>query len=255
MNKSSARTMEILSYLADKKTDGAGISEISRNLDIPKSCVSDILHTMFAYDFIQYANEDLKKYKLGVRTFQIGLTALNDLNILQLSKQFTMNLHKKTNMTVLLAIENNNQVIYIDKIEENVPYRISIDIGDVKPMHLTGVGKAILAAYTDNEIMRKLGDGCYTSHTPKSISTYYSLIKNINNVRNKGYAIENFEENNYIFGIAAPIFDRYNKICGAIEIAMIHADYEKSDIDNIAQNVLNTANEISKILGSQRNKY
>jgi len=255
MNKSSARTMEILTYLSDCHTNGAGISDISRKLNIPKSCVSDIAYTMLAYNFLQYANEDLKTFKLGVKALQIGITSLNNLNILQVSKQYLSALNKSTNMTALLAIENNDQVIYIDKIEDNVPYRVSIDIGDVKPMHLTGVGKAILAAYSNNDIMQKLGDGCYISHTPKSISTYYSLINILETVRNKGYAIENFEENKYIFGIAAPVFDRNNKICGAIEIAMIQTDYEKSDMDAITASVISTAGEISKILGSNKNKY
>jgi len=256
MNKASARTVDILEYLSKLSDYGAGISEISRELNIPKSSVSDIIYTLLNKNFVQYDNEKLKTFKIGLKIIQIGFSSIQQIDVLQIARPYIEQLNKLINLSVFLAVENNNQVVYVDKIENDTPIHFSIKTGSAFPMHLTGVGKAILAAHTDEEVLSIMGDGCYPVRTENSISTHYGLMREIIKIRNQGYAVENFEENDYIYSIAAPIYDNINRVCAAISVFVLGADLGSVNIENIIDNVKQTAIKISSIMGySKKTTY
>lgn len=101
------------------------------------------------------------------------------------------------NQTVHLVVEDNEEVLYIDKHDpsgnEN---RLSSKIGKTAPMYVTAVGKAILATKSNEEIRaiwNKTDIQPFTKHTITSLDAF---MMEIEKVRQKGYAIDN-EENEY----------------------------------------------------------
>lgn len=252
MNKTVSRTAKILDYISKVTSGGVGISSISRDLQIPKSSAFDILHTLLDEDFIQYDNEQLRTFKLGLKALHIGFAAVDRLNILQVAKKDMTALYEATKHTVYLAVENNGYVIYVDKLELPGPVQFSTGIGTIKLLHLTGVGKAILAAYNDIEIKDIMTEGCYEVHTPNSIPTYFRLSKEIEEIRSRGYAIENFEDNNFTYSIAAPIYGMNERVCAAVCVSILNTNVENVDTEEIADLVVKTALNISRKMGSNR---
>lgn len=80
MNNSALRTILILEYVANSKKP-PGISELSRELDIPKSSVFDIVHILLEKGFLENDNEELKTFKIGLRVFQIGSVYINNTGL------------------------------------------------------------------------------------------------------------------------------------------------------------------------------
>ena len=250
MNKAAIKTLEILEYLSALPQGGAGISEISRALDLPKSSVSEILYTLLYKDYVQYDNEPMKTFRLGLKAAQLGFSVIGRMDVLKAAHPMLEQLHTETGYTVLLTVENNGRALIIDKLEQRSAVQLSAVVGSAYPMHLTAAGKAILAMHTWEEVLSIVGEGCYEVRTVHSISNQYSLQTALAKVREQGYAEENLEENEYTCSIAAPIFDHSGKVCAAVSVSLLASDCEKTDFDCLIGKVLRCAKHISAAMGA-----
>ena len=254
MNKSAARAVEILEYLASAERGGrpAGISEISRDLDIPKSSVFDCVYTLLEKGFLQCVGENQKNFSLGLKAAQLGFSAMRQFDIARIAAEELTALREKTGQTVLLCAERGGSLIVISKTRESGPVRFAVTVGSELPFHMTAAGKAILAAMPDEDWKRLIGTGCYSTHTANSISNAFLLERELKKIRRDGYAVENYEENNSTFAVAAPIYDYNDNVTAAVSVSLFRVDAEQTDISALAQAVTESALRISAQMRSEK---
>ena len=82
MNRTTERSMAILQLIANSE-NGITLQEISRQMDIAKSSASVIVHTLRELNYIKTAENNDKKYVLGVETFTLGMKYLNELSFVK----------------------------------------------------------------------------------------------------------------------------------------------------------------------------
>jgi DNA-binding IclR family transcriptional regulator len=86
-------------------------------------------------------------------------------------------------------------------------------------MHCTSVGKAILAHLPSSVVHDILERKGLPVHTDKTITEKDEFLKELSQVRQKGFALD-LEENEYgITCIAVPIFDHLGKVIAAVSIS------------------------------------
>ncbi len=256
MNKTVERTVQILEYLARaSKNGGVGISAVSREFDIPKSSVSDILYSLLELGFIEYENEMMKTFKLGEGAVRFGLGALEQYDLKNIIHPELIKLHKQTGYTAFAGIRTDSDVTYIDKVEGASAIRFAIGAGSTRPLHLTAIGKALLAGFDNDSVIDIMGDSCYVTHTSNSICNVRRLLREMDKVRKNGYALENFEDNDYTYSIAAPIFDIKNKVCAAVCISLLASDITEEQIAELTHTVSSAAKRISESLGCTKYGY
>ncbi|WVX78856.1 IclR family transcriptional regulator C-terminal domain-containing protein [Niallia oryzisoli] len=124
----------------------------------------------------------------------------------------------KTGETVHMAVQENNWVSYISKIEPKKSVKIQTTIGSYKPVHCTGLGKMLLAGSLDkeNNHIYQLPLDKYTENT---ITDHEQLIRELMKSEKQGYAIDNEEFEIGLYCIAAPIKDSVGQTIAAISIA------------------------------------
>lgn len=247
---SVVKTMALLETLS--KTEELGVTEISRIVGSSKSTVYRFLNTLVQLGYVRQ-NTETEKYSLTLRTFQVGVHALNRLDLYKAALPFMKDLAVKTEETIHLASIENGRVFYVDKIESTQALKVAMSSAQgrfVSSIH-SAVGKAILSWQGADEQEKIIDNADWNPATPHSVRTKEDLYNDINQSRSNGYSLDWEENEKGVRCIAAPIFDDRNIVCAALSISGPSIRMSKKHvIDELAPLVMHAATEISRSLGS-----
>jgi DNA-binding IclR family transcriptional regulator len=249
LNRTLLRTIEILDVLGKRK-EGYTLIEITEMIQAPKSSVFDILKTLVYTKMVEEDTSYHKiRYKIGLQAFLIGSHYVNDIDIIQVAKEYLIPLATRMHATTFMAVMSDAMVTYIYKYESSNSIITTANIGTRRQLHSAALGKAMLAfsdETTIREAIQKIKFEPYTKYTITSVEIYVDELKEI---RKNGYAKDNRENAIHQIACAAPIFNYQGVVIAAISCVGM---YEKEiDLDILGEIVKNEANKISKELGYQ----
>lgn len=197
--------------------DELGVTELSKKLKLHKNNVFRILATLQSRNYIEQ-NKANDNYRLGVRCLELGQTFIHQRGMLKQAKPVLHELSDKTGETSYVSILRGDEVVYLDSVEPTATVRVVSRLGLHMPTHATAAGKALVAFESEEELRKRFGEELkvYTRHT---FRTYEDLLRDIEKVRERGYAtdLEEFEEG--LRCIAAPIRDYTRKVIGALSVS------------------------------------
>ncbi|WHX98365.1 IclR family transcriptional regulator [Neobacillus sp. DY30] len=245
--KSVSRALDIIAIVGLKK-GGLGVTEIANQIDINKSSVFRILSTLVQYGYIEQ-NPETGKYKLGYKFLDISSKLLESIDLRSEAKPFLQELENKTNEVIHLVVYDQGEVVYIEKLEGNETLRTHSKVGKRAPMHSTSVGKAILSHLPENDVLSILDRKGMPCHTDYTITTPEEFLHELNQIRQRGYALD-LEENEYgITCIAAPVFDHLGKVVGAVSISGPTTRMNTERLNQLGPLMIQTGKQISARLG------
>jgi DNA-binding IclR family transcriptional regulator len=218
VNKSASRAMDVLDLVAERR-ELLTITEIGRILEIPKSTAFELVHALVEKGYLEIDKYKQKTFKLGLKAFQTGIAYLEKTDFFREIRPLLEGLMEQSRETVFLVQEASGKVVYVDKVESTASVKTSSILGSTNPMHCTGVGKALLAAYGRErvkEIITRIG---LASKTPYSFTNFEQLMAELDATRARGYSIDNRESELEIFCVAAPVYDMTGNPIAAISIA------------------------------------
>nr|WP_264760943.1 IclR family transcriptional regulator [Aneurinibacillus migulanus] len=145
---------------------------------------------------------------------------------------------------------DRREVVYIAWIAARGVSTVNVTISPRLPAHAIAIGKSLLAFQPKerlNEILFGTELQPYTAQTKTQI---LKLQQELNEIRERGYAVSNEEFESGIHSIAAPIFDRDGAAIAAVNIAAPVATFTEEFIkQTVIPAVRNVANEISVFSG------
>ena len=253
INKSAARTIDIIELLSKKGTP-LTLTEISKALGIPKTSAFDIIYTLLEKNILEYESEKFKTLQIGLKQFEITLLALGKTDLHRVARPYLDQLLEKTGETIHLAVENNGAVVYLDKAEGASAVRFAAELGTRRPIYCTGLGKSILAAHTDAKVREIVKRNRLTPITENTITNYNELLEELEATRERGYAIDNQECVKDIFCVAAPIYGTSDKPIAAISIATSASSMDGEKLEKLGVLIPETALIISRKLGFPRDQ-
>lgn len=244
--QSVTRAMKILEHLASAGV-GQGVTAVAEAVGLNKSTCFGLIHTL---QVLGYIVQDKKTgcYGLGMKNYQLGQAYSEQLDLRRLAQPHLQELSKLALETVHLAIREGLHAVYIDKIEGPHAMRISSQLGQRVKMHCAGVGKAILAHYSDEELGQAMGKelAAYTSNT---ITDLDALRKALADIKRKGLAMDNQEVELGLCCLAAPILDISGTAIAAISISGPTTRLNKKRIQELTPHLKNAVADISRQLG------
>lgn len=244
MNTAIKRAMEVLEYLSTEcDANGDGVSAISRQLGIPKSSAFNVLESLTELGYVEYTAN--KRYRIGCKAEYLGFQVIEKHSLSSVTRRHLEWLSKQTGFTVLSGIAFGSNLIITDQLPAMRGMSVSGGIGTMKPIHISALGKAILSCYSDEEIAGIIGSACFVSYTRNSITNMNRLLKNMHQIRKSGFAVNNFEEDDYIYGIAAPVFDAGGRVCEAVGVSAFLPEIRQIDLQELAGLVTECAAAIS----------
>lgn len=246
MNNTVMRALDILELISKSDTP-LSITNISSSLNIPKSSTFDIVHTLSDRGFIEPSEENDKLFRIGLQAYQIGMAYTTNVSLFKISHPILENLKECLNETAYLAVENKGYITYLDKVESDSPIRSTCTVGARNFMHITGLGKAILAGYPDDKVY-KLTKGKFITRTPNTIRSLKQLRIELKEIRSRGYSIDNGEDISIVRCVAAPIRNGSGEVIAAISVSML-SDSFPSKKALAAEEVVKSAMLISAKMG------
>jgi len=224
------------------------LKDIADKLSIDKSTIHRFLKTLLKYNFVKM-NPSNKKYSLGLKFLNIATKIIDSIDIRNIAHPYLIDLEEYSNETIHLTTFDGKRVVYIDKIESIKPIRMYSRIGNIAPINCTAAGKAILAFQKESVINSIIQDLDFIPVTKNTITDKKKFMKDLEDVINKGFAVDNSEHEENICCIAAPIRDYSREVKYAVSISAIKTRMDLSELITFKDILIDKANRISKELG------
>jgi IclR family acetate operon transcriptional repressor len=245
--KSLVKALNILEVLADEEGPYT-LTQLSRRLDLHVSTVHRLLVNLVRHGFVE---EDAVSggYQLSFRVLRMGLRVLDRLEFRRVATSLLRELNSRTKETVHLAILQEGRSISIEKFDSPQPVGLEARLGGVMPLHCSGVGKTLLAYQGEdllNQIVQSPGLTRMTAHT---ITGLPQLRKELERIREQGYALDQEEAVDGLRCVAGPVFTHTGQIVAAFSVAGPATRLTPARVPEIAQLVRETSQQISYRLG------
>jgi DNA-binding IclR family transcriptional regulator len=237
------KAFKILQTISDSPT-GLGVSELSKRLNMGKSTVHGItmgLETLgvLVRDPIQ------KKFNLGFTLLELSRRAYARIELRDVARRPMERLMEKAGETVFLGIMNGDHVTILDMVESHNEMKITSPPGTRLPLLAGATGKVFLAQLEEKkakEIIQRMG---LLRFTAKSIFDQKKFLKEVEEARKRGYAIDDEEYMLGVRAIAAPI-QTASPSLAAIWVVGFTSNLNDQKMERVILEIGNTAKEISQ---------
>jgi len=239
------RVVLILSIFERSSCEALTAGQISVCSGIPRSSVHRILQQLVTARWLM-RHED--GYALGLRMFEIGSLVAHRNRITSAARPFIHELAERTGQVVHLAVLDQQDVVYLDKVGSAAADRafagtLPSRIGGRLPAHCTAAGKALLAFSPPAAVSEYLATGL-RRRTAASLATPAALGAAIAGIRDSGYATERDEVVPGVACVAAPIRN-FDEVVAAVSVCGPRDQMRARDLPSL---VMWTAAEISRSL-------
>lgn len=229
------------------------VSEIGAKTGLHRSTAHRILMALEYNDLIKQ-NPSTGKYHLGIKLFKLGHQAVSQLNLREICRPFLSRLMNDTKETIHLAVLDDDQVLYLDKVEGPHALRMPSRVGRYIPTYCTSLGKAMLSCLDDQEVKSILRRQTLKPHTENTVKNVNQLLADLGSVRKRGYAVDNEEIEIGLRCVGAPLRDYTGGMVGAISVAAPSARLSEKNTPVIGRMVIAIAAGISQKLGFEKPK-
>lgn len=215
-HKPTLRVLDILQSLASTEDEGLTLTEIATQIQVSKSTIVPILHTLRDHKFIEQKNDG--RYILGINMFLIGSASQKNITVLNIFKAEMKKIVAQTVEVCQLGVLVDGDVLYLAKEDSPEPIRLVSFVGKRLPAYCTAIGKALLSDYTYKELSELYPDPLRPL-TEKTCTDLKKLYEEYTQSKQDGYFKEEGECSLDLNCFALPI--RYNnKNIAAISVSI-----------------------------------
>ncbi|MDD2597718.1 MAG: IclR family transcriptional regulator [Kiritimatiellae bacterium] len=210
------RTLDLLEYLS-QRPEGITLSQIARDLKIPKNTTYRMLNTLCARGYV-LRNEAELNYKLTRRVGTLVYSSAQDGSLIEKALPPMRKLRDQVKETVVISILDQHEGIVLEQIPGVHPFRFVCDPGTRQTLYTSASTKAILANLTDDELEPILKNIVYKRFTDNTIISETAFRKELAATKKRGYGSDCAEALHGVHCVAAPIFNRQGAPIAAITV-------------------------------------
>ncbi|NRA40557.1 MAG: IclR family transcriptional regulator [Planctomycetes bacterium] len=243
------KSISVLECIANSE-EQLGVSEIVRRTRLSKNMVFRICQTLVQQGWIE-SHDPGPRYSLTLKPFQLFSKPLEHSNLNELCITPMKALRQKTGETVYLSVRDKNMAVNIVVFAGSNTLHVAGTVGSSYDLHACAQGK-IQLAFSDNP-QDDLRNITLKKHTEKTITSKKSLQKELQNIRQQGYAVNDEELGRGLIGCAAPVFDHYHSCIAAVGLFATSTNTNIKYIhETLSKLVCKSAQEISERLGHKQ---
>lgn len=225
-----------------------GPTELARLTGIDRSAVHRILTTLARERFVERVDAT-GAYTLGLGLAALGLAASSHLDLRKVARPHMEALFARFSETVNLAVLDDDAVLYVDMIETHRGLRMAASVATRDSLVTTALGKAMLACLPPQRAAALVARQSFVPRTPKSTRFPDELLRSLDEIRARGYAIDDEENELGACCLGAPIFGPEHEVIGAVSVSVPKVRLDERRQHELATYVVRTASDISQALG------
>ncbi|GKV70494.1 HTH-type transcriptional regulator KipR [Sporosarcina sp. NCCP-2716] len=244
-NKTVVRSLDILNLFVEHPA--LTFQEIIELSGVPKSSVYRMLTSLEEMKFLEKGADT--RYRLGLLFLQYGSLVSKRLDLRQVAYPIMERLHAETKEAINLIVRQDDEAIYVEKIDRFQKVRLYTAIGRSSPLYAGACSRVILSHLSDAFITEYFEREEFQQYANGTMTDPALLWKTIQETRETGYTLSHSELENHTSALAAPIFNFNGDILAGISIAGIEANYQPEQVELLIPKVKGAALEISRQLG------
>ncbi|HVT99027.1 MAG TPA: IclR family transcriptional regulator [Acidobacteriaceae bacterium] len=241
------RAVSVLDLLGESEGP-LGLADVCERMDLHKSTAHRALMVLERCGLIERTPEN--RFRLGLKLYELGTRAVEQIDLRARVHPWFRRLSAQVGETVHLGVLQKTSVVYLDKVEpNNRRVWLSSRIGTSNPVYCTAMGKAMMAFLPEEmatEIMAKIR---FVRYTHRTLMTPEALMRSLERVRRRGYAIDDEEVEEGVRCIGAPILNEAGQPMAAVSVSGPTSRITQQSVPGIAEHLMRCCREISASLG------
>lgn len=201
--KSAGRTLDLFETFSNLKTS-LTLTDLSRQLEWPASSCFALVRTLESRGYIYEVSTRRGFYPTRRMLDCTKVIGEND-PIAEMANEVLTQLRDSTNETVILGRLQSNRVVYLSVIEPAQSIRYSARAGDLKPIHASAMGKALLGSLPRPALEKVLDSMELNRITPATITNRKKLVAHLEEGQARGWQLTRSENVSDVMAVAKPI--------------------------------------------------
>jgi IclR family acetate operon transcriptional repressor len=243
------RAMTLLRRLSDSA--GMTLSELAAAEGESPATVYRVLVTLQTHGIVE-SEEPGQLWHVGGGAFRIGSAFLRRTKVVERARSVMDQLMRDTGETANLGVENRDEVLFLSQVETQQAIRAFFAPGTKSPMHVSGIGKALLGWYPEDRVRQIVARQGLPGFTTFSITSETTLLRDLARIRDRGFAIDDQERAEGMRCVAAPVFNAYGEPVAGLSVSGPAFRLPLSATDRIGALVRAAADQVTEATGGVR---
>ncbi len=227
-----------------------GVTELSTRSGVTKPSAFRILSTLERRAFVE-KDGDSRKYRPGAALITLSGAVLASLDLRRQARPALERLHDAFGETVNLGVPVGGQIVYVDMLERRQGLRTAAQVGSRDRLSSTALGKAILAALDRESAHELFRNHDRTPRTPRTIVEWQPFGLELDRVAERGYAIDDEENELGSRCIAVAICDARSRPVAAISVSGPVSRMQEPTLAQIGAALVEAADEVERQIGGR----
>ncbi|MUW13374.1 helix-turn-helix domain-containing protein [Halorubrum sp. CBA1125] len=238
--RTTEKTLTLIEELKDRGP--CGVTELADGMEMGKSAVHNHLTTLRKHGYVIKSDDT---YRFGLKFLEVGGHVRKSMEFYQVAEPEVKSLADETDELANLLVEEQGMGVYLMRSKGDDAVDLDTYAGLRTHLHTTALGKAILAHLPDERVEEIIERRGLERQTPQSIGTEPELFEALEEIRERGYAIDDGERLEGLRCIAAPIKHSSGDVLGSISVSAPASRFSDEDLHGEpAERVLSAANVI-----------
>lgn len=247
-SRSVARALQVLDVVAVRSREPVRLVDIVAETGLPKTTCHRILGSLTHMGLLRV--DDQGRFGPGALLLAMGMNFLSQTDIRSLARPLMEQLAMKTEETCHLGVMQFPWVVYLEKVESPLAIRMHSEVGAINPIYCTGLGKALLA-FSPSEVVDEVCELPLEARTQRTITSPGELRRELDKIRERGFAIDDVENEAGIRCVGAPILGHDGNAVAALSLAGPETRLTLDVAMGLGETLLEVAQRVSAQMGYQ----
>jgi IclR family KDG regulon transcriptional repressor len=245
IDDSFAKGLRIIEVLAAADRP-LGLTEVAERCGFVKSHAHKFLKTLVLRRYVQQKRER-GPYALTFKLWELGARVVSRADLVSAARTPMQDLSASSGETVTLAVFDDDDAVYIYKIDGTQDVRTHTDVGRRRPAYCVAAGKVMLAYQPDLVVERATRE--MTKFTDRTVPSLETLREQLAQIRRDGYAVNWGEWTPNVRGIATPVRAGDGTVVAALNLSIPAQRLDPQRVATLAPSLLHCATRVSQELG------
>ena len=241
------RALLIIETLAEDD-EGYRLTDLAVRTGLSPSTVHRLLTTLEKRRFVQFDRGE-SSWHIGVQSFAVGSTFVRRRNFVTQALPYLRKLRDQTRETANLAVVDDGAMVVLTRVESREIMRSVTKVGGRVPMVASGLGKALLATYSEQDVFAIIQRVGMPRLTSKSIVRAGELCKSLHDIRRQGYSVDDEEALIGLRCVSAVVYDDCSEPLAAISVSGKASRVPNDRLPILGKQVQEVAAELTMALG------
>jgi IclR family acetate operon transcriptional repressor len=223
--------------------EGAGVSQLARDVEVPVSTAYRLLAGMVPLGFVSFDRER-RRYSLGLRAFELGQRVASARRLSDIALPPMRRVTQATGETTLLAVLSGDDVLYVERTEGKHLAQIWGAPGVRGSPHYTALGKCLVAFLPEEEREEMLSRLRLERLTPRTVTDTEVLREELLLTRERGYATNDEEHEEGVRAVGVPVIGRHGRPAAALSVATLTFRHSMQELEGFVPLLRKAAGEV-----------